>query len=112
MHKKQGGSIPALKVNEWCRNFNHALDRRLRTELKNSDITEDESFTFVVCQLLSDYGVDVREQAKTQVSYYLHMEKFPPKLKNLLTQSSTIYTSVPGPSSFLQDATSLYASCP
>ena len=85
MHKKQGGSIPALKVNEWCRNFNHALDRRLRTELKNSDITEDESFTFVVSQFLSDYGVDPREEAKTQVSYYLHMVNLPLKLKNVLT---------------------------
>ena len=40
------------------------------------------------------------------------MENLPLKLKKVLTQSSTISTSLPGPSSFLQDAASLYELCP
>ena len=110
--KKQGGSSLSLKVKEWCQNFNHALDRCLITELTNSYLSEAKSFAFFGSQFLSDYGADLREEAKTQVSYYLHMENFPPKLKTELTQSSTIYTSVPGPSSFPQGAASLYESCP
>ena len=38
------------------------------------------------------------------------MENFPLKLEKVLTQSSNIYTYVPGPSYFLQDAVSLYES--
>ena len=74
--KKQGGSSPVLKVKEWDKNSNHTLDHRLRTELITSDFTEEKSFTFVASQYLSDCGVDLREESKTQVSYYLHMEKF------------------------------------
>ena len=65
--KKQGGSSPALKVKELCRKFNHALDRRLRTELTTSDLTEAKSLTFVASNFLSNYGVDLMEEAKTQV---------------------------------------------
>ena len=72
--KKEGGSSPALKVKEWCQNFNHTLDHRLRTELTNSDLTELKSFTSFGSRFLSDYGVDLRGEAKTRVSYYLHME--------------------------------------
>ena len=82
----------------------------MRTELTRLDLTEDKSFTFVASQLLSDYDVDISQESKTKVSYYLHMENFPLKLKKLLTQSSNISTYVPGPSSFLQDAVSLYES--
>ena len=46
-HKKQGDSSPALKVKECCQKFNHALDRCLRTELKNSDLTEAKSLLFL-----------------------------------------------------------------
>ena len=73
------------------------MDRRLRMELKTSYLNEAESFTFVVSQFLSDYGVDPRDEAKTQVSYYLHMENLPLKLKKVLAKSITISTSVPGP---------------
>ena len=106
--KKQGRSRPALKVKEWCQKFNHALDRHLRTELTTSDITEAKLFTFVASPFLSDYGADVREESNTQVSHYLHMENFPLKLKKVLTQSCTISTSIPSPSSFLKDAVNIY----
>ena len=59
--KKQGGSSPSLRVKEWCRKFNHALDRRFRTELTTSYITESKLFTFIASQSLSDYGVDLRD---------------------------------------------------
>ena len=84
----------------------------MRTELTTSDITEAKLFTFVASPFLSDYGADVREESNTQVSHYLHMENFPLKLKKLLTQSTTISTSVTVPLSFLQDAASLYDFCP
>ena len=79
--KNQGGSIPALKMKEWCQKFNHALDHCLRTELTTSDLTEAKLFTVVETQFLSDYGVDLREESKTQVSYYPYMGNFPLKLK-------------------------------
>ena len=84
----------------------------MRTELTNSDLTEANPFTFVEIRFLSDDGVDLIKEAKTQVSYYLHMEHLPLKLKKVITQSSTISTSVPGTSSFLQDDSSLYELCP
>ena len=65
--KNQGDSSPALKVKEWCRKFNNPLDHRLRTKLTNLYLTEEKSFTFVASQFLSDYGVDIREEAKTRV---------------------------------------------
>ena len=110
--KNQGGSIPALKMKEWCQKFNHALDHCLRTELTTSDLTEAKLFTVVETQFLSDYGVDLREESKTQISYYLHIENLHLKLKKVLTQSINISTSVPGTSSFLQYAASLYESFP
>ena len=76
--------------------------------MTNSSITGANPFDFVGSQFLSEYGVDLREEYKTRESYYLHMENFPLKLKKVLTQSSTIYTSVPCPLSFLQDTESLY----
>ena len=78
--------------------------------MSNSDITEVNSFTSVASRYFSDYGFDLREEAKNQASYYLHMENLPLKLKKALTQSSTISTSVPGSVSLLKDAASLYES--
>ena len=99
-------------MKEWCQYFNHALDCHLRTELTTPDLTESKSFNVIASHFLSDYGVDLREEFKNQVSYYLHMEHLPLKLKKVITQSSTISTSVPGTSSFLQDDSSLYELCP
>ena len=59
--KKQGGSSPTLKMKKWCQNFNHALEFHLRTELKNSDLTEENVFAFFESQFLSDYVVYLRE---------------------------------------------------
>ena len=84
----------------------------MRTELTNSDLTEANPFTFVESRFLSDDGVDLIKEAKTQVSYYLHMENLLLKVKNMLTESSTISTSLYGPSSFLKYSASLHESCP
>ena len=48
--------------------------RCLIREPTKSDLAEAKSFDFVESRLLNDYGIDISEEAKTQISYDIHMK--------------------------------------
>jgi len=77
--KKRGSSAPSSFLNKWHTTFVQAIERRSKETLTIADRSAASSFEKISDKFLSEEGIELREEAKSQVVYYDYMMNTLPK---------------------------------